>query len=295
MAQAGELNARFTDALRRKQGMNRDVRATIDNRISEFEAVQRRFERLSDSFTLTDWAAGNNALVVGHSHRNKKATGTLTRALLQRATDLLLDEPGSEAPHTWVFLDELQSAGKLELTDLLSKGGSKGIVSVLGFHSISTLRKIYGPDGAAEFGSYNAFKCFCGLNDFETAKWVSDFFGEQEQILLLQSESVSETSEGGRTRTSTEHLDRSPVVSPQDLLNIPPLLPPRITRLGMYVATPFGSTYYDGLSLERIKRLFPVYDSRVAPEPVPELPPPSLTQLPAHESSDPDEGLPYWS
>jgi len=257
----GEENERIANSLNEKRGENADVIRTMHNVASQFEALQRRFDTLTLSFTLTDWVANDaprgTALVVGNSHRNKRASQTLTRALLQRATDLMLDGPDSQVPHSFVYLDELQSAGALELTDLLSKGASRGIVTTLGFHSVATLKKIHGPDGADELSSYCAFKVFCGLNDHLSAKWASELWGERDDIVLLQSESWNDGPQPTHGRTMGEHLHRAPVLTPQALLRIKPFSPPEVTHLGMYLWTPFGACYYDGLTLELVKRLFP--------------------------------------
>jgi hypothetical protein len=207
-------------------------------------------------------------LVIEHSHRNVAATSAITRALITRIGQTLLDKPNSPTPHTWFVLDELQSivaaragsSGRLDiLGDLFSKGRSKGLVPVVGYQSLPSLREICGPDGAAAISSYSAFKVFGAMNDWPTAEDASQLFGERYVIDVLGSE--SRDAKGDVTRSEAEHIRKERVVPPEVFLNMQPLQPPFKNNLEFMVKSPVhGSYFYDRLTIDAIRKLFEGYD-----------------------------------
>jgi hypothetical protein len=296
LRKAPEHNRGRIEQLKRARKMNRDVAETLLNRVSDLITVARRWREFGTGVSLVDVVSKGGFLINGHSHKFEHATAAITRAMVSRLTQLLLDEPNNDTPRWWVVLDELQSVGgagksmSQMLAHLLSKGPGKGVVPVLGFQSISTLRDVFGADAAASLNSYAGFKTFCAVNDPETAEWASSHFGDVEEIIVLQSESSG--GEGGKvSRTRSEHIRETRVVKPIQFMSIPPLAPPAVNELGCYVVSPlFGRYYYDGITLELLQRVFP-RGPWVAP-PEPQLPPPPK-QLPDARVVEDDSDLPY--
>ena len=81
----------------------------------------------------------------------RQSLDAINQAIFKRAAELLLAQDESPERETWIILDELREAGKLDgLTSLLSKGRSFGARVVVGFQDIEGLRAVYGEKEANE-------------------------------------------------------------------------------------------------------------------------------------------------
>jgi len=291
LAFAPAYNAwRIEEYLKAKQP-NRDVLTTLGNRVQGFAAVARRWENASEAISLSQWMENPFVLVLGHSHQHAEATTAIRRAMFGRLSQLLLDEPDYDTPQSWLFFDELPSAGRLDmLPELLSKGPSRGVVAALGFQDISSLRHNFGPDLAQAISSFCGFKAFVRINDPETAEWASKHFGESDVLRHFVGRSWTDGRYPSSTVSVSPHMDRCRVVTPLELMSIPPLCPPEVTSLGSYVISPpFGRYRYE-LTLDTIERYLP----RVpAPNP-PRSQRPTQRPLLAPPTPGPeDDELPY--
>lgn len=255
---APNLNSfRIAHYLSSKQ-MNRDVLGTLGNRIQDLAAAARHWDRARDRISLSEWMDGRCVLVIGHSHQHASATTAITRALFERLSQFLLDSPDIDCPQSWVFLDELPSAGRLEkLHDLLAKGPSRGVVAAVGFQDIGSLRHIYGADQAQAINSFLAHKAFFRMSDPDTAEWASRHFGEVEVVRPLVNQSWTSSQSPSSTFGVSQHFERKRVVPPTAFLEIPPLSPPRVSSLGSFIISPHLGRYPYELPLETIERAFP--------------------------------------
>jgi type IV secretory pathway TraG/TraD family ATPase VirD4 len=283
---APELNRFRIETYFKAKTQNRDVLATLGNRIQALQVAARRWERAKETVTVSDWMKGCFVLVLGHSHQQAEATAAIVRAFFYRLTRVLLDSPDTDYPQSWIFLDELPTPGKLDgLHDLLSKGPSRGVVPVLGFQDIGSMRYIYGPDLTQAFNAFAAHKAFLRIDDPDTAEWASRHFGEHYLKVPLWNHSRTSGAQASSTISVGEHLLKVRVVPPEMFMDIPPLLPPMTTSLGAYVISPLGKYPYQ-LDLETIQRLFPRLKSgdmgTSLPQivlPSPEIPPDDLPYL----------------
>src|SRR5262249_53998029 len=144
----------------------------------------------------------------------------INRVLFQRLVELLLAQPEADGVRTYLFLDELRDAGKLDgLGRLLTKGRSKGCAAVLGFQDIEGLRDVYGERAANELVGQCGNKAILRLESPATAEWASQVLGEQEGY----DRSRSETAVGLEkvSGTLSEHLARRPAVLPSEFYCLP--------------------------------------------------------------------------
>ena len=296
LAIAPELNRGRLENYLKAAKQNRDVTATLENRRSDLAAVAEHWATLREGISLTDWMTSGKILVFGHSHKNANATVAISRLLISRLAEILLDEPNCDTPQSWIFLDELPSAGRIDpLHDLLSKGPGKGVVSVLGYQDFGSLRDLYGPDRATAINSFSAFKWFGALNDPESAERASLHFGERERLRFTRSISHTYAQQSSTTVGVGEHYDRCRIVPPSRFLNIRALggMTPSgrpVTWLAGYVISPIYGKYPYALSLKKLQRLLPrEAESQGAAASV-HLASANSRELPPHDSED---ALPY--
>lgn len=97
----------------------------------------------------------------------------------------------------WTILDEFQSLGKLkEIEEGLAEGRSKGLAILLGTQSLAKVEEIYGKLLMRSLFQLLSTKIVLQYDEPDGAKFLSDFFGEQEVIEINENRMV--TSEGSR-------------------------------------------------------------------------------------------------
>lgn len=97
----------------------------------------------------------------------------------------------------WIGLDEFQSLGKLkEIEEGLAEGRSKGLAILLGTQSLAKVEEIYGKLLMRSLFQLLSTKIVLQYDEPEGAKFLSDFFGEQEVIEINENRMV--TSQGSR-------------------------------------------------------------------------------------------------
>jgi type IV secretory pathway TraG/TraD family ATPase VirD4 len=270
LEEAPELNRSRIESYFETEKPNRDVLSTLGNRIADLAAVARKWENVREKVSISDWMRGRNPILVfGHSHRNVDAIAALARAFIHRLSQTLLDGENTDLPHSWVFLDEIQTLPKLtELPQLLSKGGSKGVAIAAGYQDIGAMREIYGADLAQSINSYFGFKAFFRTEDPDSAEWASKFFGEARFLVPLMGRSFTDGANPTSSWSVTEHLDKRRIVPPEAFMELPFLDPPEVNAIGSYVIAPVrGGRYPYELTLETIQRFFPEFVQSADPIP----------------------------
>jgi len=97
----------------------------------------------------------------------------------------------------WILLDEFQSLGKLkEIEEGLAEGRSKGLSILLSTQSLAKVEEIYGKLLMRSFFQLLSTKIVLQYDEPEGARFLSDFFGEQEVLEVNENRMV--TSEGNR-------------------------------------------------------------------------------------------------
>ena len=90
-------------------------------------------------------------LVLGNDEEQRSALDRVNQLIFRRVSELLLAEEDSSERRTFVIIDELREAGKLDgLHSLLVRGRSKGACVFLTFQEIEGLREVYGEKVAHE-------------------------------------------------------------------------------------------------------------------------------------------------
>jgi type IV secretory pathway TraG/TraD family ATPase VirD4 len=210
-----------------KQGETFDnIRASIEARISEYEIIAALWHSGSGpKFSLREWLKSRSILVLGNRESSRKVMDTLNALLFNRLVELINDGPENSDETTWIVLDEVRRAGKLDkLKDLLLFGRSKGASVLLGLQDVDGLREVYGQNVANEILGQCANKAILWLNSPETAKWASSLFGEEEVLDLQRNKSSSSNGMfgGGASSLGTsfsESITKRELVLTSELLS----------------------------------------------------------------------------
>ncbi len=196
-----------------------DILTTIATRIAPYRQVAAAWSHATEKVSLRDWVNGAFILVLSTDETMRQSLDAINQAIFKRAVELLLAQDESPERETWIILDELREAGKLDgLTSLLSKGRSFGARVVVGFQDIEGLRAVYGEKEANEIAGLCSNKAILRLDDAETAQWASKTLGEFEQYEIQTS---STSGNNGNTTTRTRQLVKRDVVLPSQFLGLP--------------------------------------------------------------------------
>jgi len=135
------------------------------------------------------------------------------------STALMGCDPNRERK-VWFILDELASLNQLEsLPTALSEFRKYGGCVVAGLQDIHQIEARYGrEEGKAMLGLFNS-KIVFRLNDYDTAKRVSDSFGEQETSEMIEGISFGAHQMRDGVSLSDQRKYR-PVISPTELMKL---------------------------------------------------------------------------
>jgi len=166
----------------------RNVLSTVASKMQKYEFIAASWERATRSISLREWLETESILILGNDEATRTALDAINQVIFKRLSELVLAQSESETRRTWIFLDELRQAGRLDgLSALLTKGRSKGASLVLGYQDIEGLRDVYGHQLANEIAGQCANKAILRCDSAETARWASALFGEREVLERRES------------------------------------------------------------------------------------------------------------
>lgn len=188
-----------------------DIRSTIASNTAMLKPIAALWSGSRRAVSLNEWANGEFILVLGNDDSLRAPLDAINRVLFQRMSEILLASDQGPDVRTWVFLDELKEAGKLDgFARLLSKGRTYGVRIVLGFQDVAGLYGVYRENGANEILGLCMNKAILRLDSEPTAKWAAQTIGEAElREFTLHGESI------------TEHISNRHAVLPSELLDMP--------------------------------------------------------------------------
>jgi len=116
---------------------------------------------------------------------------------------LLTLRPDQRRRH-WLMLDEVASLGRVQgLSDALTKGRKYGLCAMLGLHSVSQLRELYGEHGAQTLLSCLSSQLILRANDPLTAEYASSYLGDREVVQTVVTQGTH-----GRTHSKQSRIER---------------------------------------------------------------------------------------
>lgn len=221
-----------------------NILSTIASKMMLYEpiaALWHRSEQVGRSVSLEEWAQGEFILLFGNDETLRVPLNAINRVLFNRAGQLLQSPTQSTARRSWVFLDELAMAGKLDGLDaLLTRGRSPfGISVVLGFQDIDSLKapSLYGEHIANVIVGQCAAKAILRLDSERTARWASGAIGEVEAYESSVSRTRNNKGEG--SYTVNEQLTKREAIMPSEILSMP--LPTNGVMEGVFMHPDIGA------------------------------------------------------
>jgi hypothetical protein len=262
---------------------DQDVASTIENSMRRLSFVAAGWELAGGKVGLNEWAEnGESVLILGRSPLMESTFIELNRAILYRLAQIIRDQPNSDRVgdgrperQTWIVVDELSEAGKLDgFNALLKEGRSKGACVVLGFQDVHGLEEVYGPRLGKEIIGICRNKAFLRTTDPDTQKYASECFGTQEIELPRVSTSENWSDTSGKFPSSSHSYGESvssqrlsqPVVLPSQFGN--DLHPPSRKKgiSGYYLTASVPEPYFANLPGAFIQSALPDIDVASLPE-----------------------------
>jgi type IV secretory pathway TraG/TraD family ATPase VirD4 len=117
-----------------------------------------------------------------------------------------------------VFLDELPTIALPSLVNWLNESRSAGFCGVLGFQNMTQLEKAYSKEIARAILSGCNTKFIFNPGEFESAKYFSDYLGDEEVKYKQRSRSTSK--DGWNSSTSDQDKIKK-ILSPEEVLKLP--------------------------------------------------------------------------
>ena len=242
-----------------------DIASTLENSMRRLSFVAAAWELATKKVSLADWLKnGESVLLLGSSPKMESTFRELNRAILHRAAQLIreqgeADREGKGRPprQTWIVVDELREAGRLDgFHSLLVEGRSKGACVVLGFQDIPGLYSVYGRELAAEMIGLCSNKAFLRSSDNDTQEFASKSFGSQEIDLPRISVSQGSTQTYGRERSTSEsqttqysyQRETKPLLLPSQFRSDLPRPTPNTGLSGYYQTALVGQPYFANIS-----------------------------------------------
>jgi type IV secretory pathway TraG/TraD family ATPase VirD4 len=117
-----------------------------------------------------------------------------------------------------VFLDELPTLALPSLVNWLNESRSAGFCGVLGYQNMTQLEQAYGKETARAILSGCNTKFIFNPGEYESAKYFSDYLGDEE--IKYQQKSRSNSRDGGSDSYSEQDKTKK-IFSPEEILKLP--------------------------------------------------------------------------
>ena len=200
--------------------LSSDIDATLESICGEFEPLAACFERATEKVSIKDCIENEAVAVIGNYETCRESIQRLNLVLTSIYTHRVLSLPDYSPNRYWQFYDEVSEAGPLKHLSSFSKlARSKGGRLILTFQSLAGLQntRLFGREGTEDMLSNFGNRFIGRVEDPTTAKWLSDYIGEQDV------EQISRTSSFGKGASSSETRSRQNqrTLLPSEFMSIP--------------------------------------------------------------------------
>ncbi len=227
-----------------------NILSTLATKFATFEPIAAAWSHAHHRISLRSWVCSESILVLGNDERIRFPMDAINRLIFRRVSEMLLAQSDSATRRTWMFLDEVREAGKLDgLSAMLVKGRSRGVAVALGLQDIDGLRAVYKEMVANELLGQCSNKAILRLESPDTARWSSSVFGDFEHYEYHTSKT---TNRQGKSETVNETLAKREAVLPSEFMSLPPTT--RATGLSGYFITPYIGAYRATIPGEALDR-----------------------------------------
>ncbi|MCC7495885.1 MAG: type IV secretion system DNA-binding domain-containing protein [Fimbriimonadaceae bacterium] len=222
-----------------------DIITTIRTKIGPLRPVAAAWHR-AELISLQDWLNGEGILVLSNDEQVREPLQVINQVLFDRLAQLLLSQAEPVTGRTWVFIDELREARRLErVSDLLLRGRSKKVSVVIGFQAIEGVREVYRPNVADELTGQCRTAGLMVLDSVPSREWAAKVIGEAEYLDVNRSL-------GGQHPSGSEQRQRRDVVMPSEFAELPRLQDDGV--LAGWCLTPYSPPFYTELRGQELDR-----------------------------------------
>lgn len=166
--------------------------------------------------TLPIEMEGKQLTIFGLDRRKREAISPLTATILHMMVTRNVTKQRNDP--LVLAIDELPTLYLPYLTQWLNENRSDGLVTIIGFQNLTQLEKAYSREVSRSILGGCATKAIFNPQDQDSARWFSDYLGE-EQISIKQK-SKSNGKGGGSTSTS-DHLQKRHIVESAQFNKLP--------------------------------------------------------------------------
>ncbi|HAB19276.1 MAG TPA: type IV secretion system DNA-binding domain-containing protein [Verrucomicrobiota bacterium] len=193
------------------------VMSTIETKVRPLHVVAALWDKAPRKISLQKhWLERGAIILLPYHPSYSYALDPINRAIFRYLSDAMLALPKSVSRRSWVILDEVREAGKLDgLRKLLTQGREKGVCVVLGFQDIDGMREVYGKEGANELLGECNHKTFLRTDNPATADWMVSHVNKA----LIRSRQIGKDRDGRLTTTDSLKIDGTMLAA--DFLGIP--------------------------------------------------------------------------
>jgi len=216
-----------------------DIIATLANRIAPLAIIASLWDKVPPErrISIRDWyqQSDPSVLVLGVDETIRTMMDAVNQVIFKLFADHALNLPEhaqdrGPIQQTWAFVDEVQQAGKLDgLTQLLTRGRSKGVHVVLGFQDIDGMHAVYKQPEADAIISQCGNTAMLRVNSAKTAKWMADLIGANEFVDTVENRGTTSGrggGPGGSTWNESQQINYN-----QQIRITHPVLPVQFQRL----------------------------------------------------------------
>ena len=172
-------------------------------------------------------------MVMGNHEKLRSSVDTINRILFKRASEVMLAANESNTRRTWLFMDEIREAKKLDgLSPLLTQGRSKGVSVCMAAQGIEGIRDAFGEHAGEELVSQAAQLGFLGLSSAASAEWAGRVLGKYERREYRRGYSGGDTA--------SEEIVHRDAVMPSELLGLPQANPSNGIQ-GYFISSEIGA------------------------------------------------------
>lgn len=169
----------------RADKMALSVRTTLANAISVFDVLKES----SNNFSIREWISSHESGILFLSCKPvERATliPLITSWLSIASESLMHTSPKNK--RTWFFIDELHNLKRLpRIETSLAEIRKYGGCFVMGTQMVSQLNAIYGHELSKTITGLCGTKVVMGIPEPETAKYMSGFLGEKEEVSTAEA------------------------------------------------------------------------------------------------------------
>jgi hypothetical protein len=204
--------------------LRRNLMATIGSRVQIYEAVAASWEVAQQKVSMKDFVRSDWVLLLGNAKVSPQVIQAINCAMFKTLANEALNLPDSSSRRTWIFLDELTEAGKLDgLISLAKEGRSKGVCLVLGFQTISGMRdeKLYGTHGTDDLLGEVGIRFIGRLECATSAEYASLHLGDHLVWETSYGTSYTYAKENSHSQSSNQSKQQRRRILPSEFLKLP--------------------------------------------------------------------------